>query len=117
LTCVLLCLCCNICCTFHVQRVSDVYQQLQSEIQEPRLQAASASELVLHMLQLQAEGLPVAQGQDPLALLLAARESRFATAMQAVAADHERAVGRLRGAMAAAAGDEKMQVTWFACCY
>jgi hypothetical protein len=97
-----------------LQRVSDVYQQLQSEIQDPRLHAASASELVLHMLQLQAEGLPVAQGQDPLALLLAARESRFAAAMQAVAADHDRAVGRLRSAMAAAAADEKLQVGWFA---
>jgi hypothetical protein len=62
------------------------------------------------MLQLQAEGLPAAQGQDPLALLLAAREERFAAAMQAVAGDHERAVGRLRSAMAAAATDEKLQV-------
>jgi hypothetical protein len=65
------------------------------------------------MLQLQAEGLPVAQGQDPLVLLLAAREARFAAAMQAVAADHDRAVGRLRSAMAAAAADEKMQVGRF----
>uniref|UniRef100_A0A383VH62 Exocyst complex component SEC5 n=1 Tax=Tetradesmus obliquus TaxID=3088 RepID=A0A383VH62_TETOB len=92
------------------KRVSEVYQQLQGEIQDPRLPAASASELVQHMLALQAEGLPAAQGQDPLALLLAAREARFAAAMQAVAADHERAVGRLRAAMAAAAVDEKMQV-------
>ncbi|WIA14506.1 hypothetical protein OEZ85_003026 [Tetradesmus obliquus] len=91
------------------KRVSEVYQQLQGEIQDPRLPAASASELVQHMLALQAEGLPAAQGQDPLALLLAAREARFAAAMQAVAADHERAVGRLRAAMAAAAADEKMQ--------
>uniref|UniRef100_A0A383VDV9 Uncharacterized protein n=1 Tax=Tetradesmus obliquus TaxID=3088 RepID=A0A383VDV9_TETOB len=66
-----------------------------------------ASEVVQHMLQI---GLPAAQGQDPLTLLLAAREARFAAAMQAVAADHERAVGRLRAAMAAAAADEKMQV-------
>jgi hypothetical protein len=65
------------------------------------------------MLQLQAEGLPVAQGQDPLALLLAAREARFAAVMQAVAADHDRAVGRLRGAMAVAAADEKSQVGWY----
>lgn len=93
-----------------MQRVAEVYQQLQTEIQDPQLPAAAAAELVRHMLQLQAEGLAVAQGQDPLALLLAAREEQFAAAMQAVASEHERAVNRLRAAVAAAATDEKMQV-------
>ncbi|KAF6265699.1 exocyst complex component Sec5-domain-containing protein [Scenedesmus sp. NREL 46B-D3] len=91
------------------KRASEVYQQLQAEVQDPGLPTAPASELALHMLQLQAEGLPAAQGQDPLVLLLAAREARFAAAMQAVAAEHDRSVGRLRGAMAAAADDERLQ--------
>jgi hypothetical protein len=50
------------------------------------------------------------QGQDPLALLLAARERQFATAMSAAAADHERSVGRLKAAMAATAAEGKQQV-------
>lgn len=56
------------------------------------------------------------QGQDPLALLLAAREHQFAADMSAAAADHERAVLRLKAAMAAAAGgDDKGQVgVWVA---
>lgn len=50
------------------------------------------------------------QGQDPLAMLLAARERQFAAAMSSAAADHERAVQRLKAAMAATTADDKMQV-------
>jgi hypothetical protein len=38
------------------------------------------------------------------------RETQFTAAMAAVAADHERAVGRLKALMAATAQDEKLQV-------
>jgi hypothetical protein len=43
------------------QRVGEVWEQLESEVQQPDLPAASAPGLLLHMLALQAEGLPVAQ--------------------------------------------------------
>jgi hypothetical protein len=36
-----------------LQRVTEVYHQLQHEVQNPLLPAARASDLVLHMLQLQ----------------------------------------------------------------
>jgi hypothetical protein len=57
----------------------------------------------------------VLQGQDPLALLLAARERQFSTAMAAAGGDHERAVGRLKAAMAATATDGKLQVIVVSC--
>jgi hypothetical protein len=51
-----------------------------------------------------------AQGSNPLALLLAAREAAFEAAMARASTDHERALARLRAAMAAAASDERLQV-------
>lgn len=65
-----------------LQRVTEVYHQLESEVQDPLLPAAAASELVVHMAQLQAEGLAAAAGADPLALLLGAREAQFTATMQ-----------------------------------
>lgn len=167
--------CCCCCC---LQRVSEVYEQQASDVQDPQLPVESATQLVGHMLNLQAEGLTVAQvgqrpkhllnwhghalsywyaqvrsfhcalvmrvislvghdtmfaailknytkrfsswhclhgrlslqGQDPLALLLAARERQFASAMSAAAAEHERSVGRLKAAMASTATEGKLQV-------
>ena len=43
------------------QRVSEVWGQLESEVQQPDLPAVNAPDLLLHMMALQAEGLPVAQ--------------------------------------------------------
>jgi len=53
---------------------------------------------------------PPLQGHDPLALLLSARERQFVSALSAAAAEHQRAVQRLKAAMAATATDDKMQV-------
>jgi hypothetical protein len=41
--------------------VGEVWLQLEAEVAHPELPAASAPELLLHMLALQAEGLPLAQ--------------------------------------------------------
>jgi len=43
------------------KRVSEVWAQLELELQHPELPAATAPDLLLHMMALQAEGLPVAQ--------------------------------------------------------
>lgn len=50
-----------VCVAVPVQRVSDVYAQQCAEVADASLPAAAATELVGHMLQLQAEGLPAAQ--------------------------------------------------------
>ena len=65
-----------------LQRVSEIYCQLRSEVSDLGLVADVSSDLVQHMLQLQAEGLPAAAGDDPLQLLLAAREAQFTATMQ-----------------------------------
>lgn len=62
--------------------MTEVYRQLEAEVQDPSIPADVSSDLVVHMLQLQAEGLTAAQGADPLALLLAAREQQFTATMQ-----------------------------------
>lgn len=47
--------------SLRTQRVSAVYDQQCAEVQDPSLPPDSASQLVGHMLALQAEGLPHAQ--------------------------------------------------------
>eukprot|EP00775_Hariotina_reticulata_P008992 gene8992-9164_t len=90
---------------------NSLYAEIEKrEVQNPLLPAATASELVVHMLQLQAEGLAAAEGSDPLALLLAVREAQFTAAMAAISADHDRAVARLKAMMIANAPDEKLQL-------
>jgi hypothetical protein len=48
-------------CYAVLQRVSDVYEQQCREVQDPQLPADTATQLVGHMLALQAEGLTAAQ--------------------------------------------------------
>jgi hypothetical protein len=55
--CVLLLLCILLC----LQRVSEVYEQQCADVQDPQLPVEAATQLVGHMLSLQAEGLSVAQ--------------------------------------------------------
>lgn len=43
------------------QVVGEVWGQLEAEVAHPKLPAARAPELLLHMLALQAEGLPAAE--------------------------------------------------------
>lgn len=43
------------------QVVGDVWAQLEAEVAAPALPASNAPELLLHMLALQAEGLPAAE--------------------------------------------------------
>ncbi|KIZ03142.1 Exocyst complex component 2 [Monoraphidium neglectum] len=88
------------------RRVGEVWLQLEAEVAHPELPAASAPELLLHMLALQAEGLPLAQGKDPVGLLLEARERRARSEM-ASAQDHQaRAMARLRERYCAVVGAE-----------
>lgn len=56
----------QLCCVFvfvlcPVQRVADVYAQQCREVQDPQLPADTATQLVGHMLALQAEGVTPAQ--------------------------------------------------------
>jgi hypothetical protein len=44
-----------------LQRVSEVYEQQCADVQDPQLPVDAATQLVGHMLNLQAEGLSVAQ--------------------------------------------------------
>lgn len=61
--CLQLCLACLVLCVsaLCVQRVSVVYEQQCREVQDPQLPADTATQLVGHMLALQAEGLTAAQ--------------------------------------------------------
>jgi hypothetical protein len=47
-----------------LQRVSEVYEQQCTDVQDPQLPVDAATQLVVHMLNLQAEGLSVAQVGD-----------------------------------------------------
>ncbi|KAI8462855.1 MAG: exocyst complex component Sec5-domain-containing protein [Monoraphidium minutum] len=85
--------------------VGEVWQQLEGEVGQPDLPAAAAPDLLLHMLALQAEGLPIAQGKDPVGLLLDARDRRIRTELAAANEAHARAMGRLRDRYCQVAGE------------
>jgi hypothetical protein len=98
-----------------LQRVSEVYQQLQGELQDPQLPAALAPDLVLYMLQLQSEGLAAAAGKDPLALFLEAREGQFRSEVDTAVFDHQQTMGSLAAQAAAASGDKAAKQVMSGC--